>query len=93
MTISVYCAKMEWQETRWGMGKEQLEALARIIGEQLAEGPGNAAIGTWTIHYDAKRNVLYFDKCEDGVYCEERPAVIDLQGRVLDRGGPILVKE
>ncbi len=75
------------------MGKEQLEALARIIAAQLAEGPGNAVVGTWSIRYDDQRKVLYFEKCEDGVYCEERPAVIDLDGRVIDRGGPLLVGE
>jgi hypothetical protein len=75
------------------MGREQLSALARIIEEQLASGPNNAVVGTWTIRYDAKRSALYFEKCEDGFYCEERPAVIDLNGNVLDRGGPILVEE
>jgi hypothetical protein len=75
------------------MGREQLLALARIIEQQLAEGPNNAVVGSWTIRYDGARSVLYFEKCEDGVYCEERPAVIDLQGNVLDRGGPILVEE
>lgn len=72
------------------MGREQLTALARIIEEQLRLGPDGVVIGTWTIHYDAGRGAFTFDKCEDGVYCQERPAVIDLQGRVLDRGGPIL---
>jgi hypothetical protein len=75
------------------MGREQLLALARIIENQLEEGPGNAVIGSWTIRYDGQRNVIYFEKCEDGVYCEERPAVIDLEGNVLDRGGPILIEE
>jgi len=75
------------------MGREQLAALARIIEEQLRLGPDGAVIGTWTIRYDAQRGVLHFDKCEDGVYCEERPAVIDLEGRVLDRGGPLLAEE
>jgi hypothetical protein len=75
------------------MGREQLLALARIIEQQLAEGPNNAVVGSWTIRYDDERSVLYFEKCEDGVYCEERPSVIDLQGNVLDRGGPILVEE
>jgi hypothetical protein len=75
------------------LGKEQLEALARIIAAQLAEGPGNAVVGTWSIRYDDRRKVLYFEKCEDGVYCEERPAVIDLDGKVIDRGGPLLVGE
>ena len=74
------------------MGKEQLEALARIIGEQLALGPGNAVVGSWTIHYDRSRKAFTFDKCEDGFYCEERPSVIDMTGKVLDPGGPILVE-
>jgi hypothetical protein len=74
------------------MGREQLLALARIIEQQLKQGPGNAVVGSWTIRYNGQRNVLYFEKCEDGVYCEERPAVIDLEGNVLDRGGPILVE-
>ncbi len=71
------------------MGREQLAALAWIIEEQLRQGPNSPVIGAWTIRYDAGQRVLYFDKCEDGVYCEERPAVIDLEGRVLDRGGPL----
>ncbi|MEO8456989.1 MAG: hypothetical protein ABI559_04170 [Chloroflexota bacterium] len=75
------------------MGKEQLAALARIIDQQLAEGWDNAVVGTWTIRYDGKREVLYFEKCEDGVYCEERPTVIDLQGNVVDKGGPIIPDE
>jgi hypothetical protein len=75
------------------MGKEQLAALARIIDQQLAEGWNNAVVGTWTIRYDGQRKVLYFEKCEDGIYCEERPVVIDLDGNVLDRGGPLLVEE
>ena len=75
------------------MGREQLTALARIIEEQLASGIDNAVIGTWTIRYDGKRGALYFEKCEDGFDCEERPTVIDLAGNVLDRGGPILIEE
>lgn len=75
------------------MGKEQLAALARIIEQQLGEGPDNAVVGTWTIRYDAKKSAFYFEKCEDGFYCEERPTVIDLQGDVLDKGGPIIIGE
>jgi hypothetical protein len=74
------------------MGKEQLAALARIIESQLAEGGDNAVVGTWTIRFDGNKQVLYFEKCEDGFYCEERPAVIDLEGNVIDRGGPILIE-
>ena len=72
------------------MGKEQLAALARIIEQELGKGWNNAVVGTWSIRYDAKLRALYFDKCEDGVYCEERPAVIDLEGNVIDPGGPII---
>jgi hypothetical protein len=72
------------------MGREQLAALVRVINEQLEEGQNNAVVGTWTIRYDGERGAFTFDKCEDGFYCQERPAVIDLQGRVLDRGGPLL---
>jgi hypothetical protein len=72
------------------MGREQLTALVRVISEQLDEGQNNAVVGTWTIRYDGERGAFTFDKCEDGFYCQERPAVIDLQGRVLDRGGPLL---
>jgi hypothetical protein len=72
------------------MGKEQLAALARIIEQQEAEGLGNVLLGTWTIRYDGQKKALYFEKCEDGFYCEERPAVVDLEGNVLDRGGPLL---
>jgi hypothetical protein len=75
------------------VGKEQLAALARIIEQQLASGAGNAVVGSWTIRFDGKRQVLYFEKCEDGFYCEERPAVIDLEGNVIDAGGPLLVEE
>lgn len=74
------------------MGKAQLAALARIIEEQLASGVDNAVVGSWTIRYDGQKQVLYFEKCEDGFYCEERPAVIDLEGNVLDKGGPILLE-
>ena len=73
------------------MGKEQLEALARIIDQQLAMGPGNAVTGTWTIRYNGEKQVLYFEKCEDGAYCEERPAVIALDGSVVDPGGPLFM--
>ena len=36
-----------------------------------------------------ERNAFTFNKCEDGVYCEERPAVITLGGEVIDKGGPL----
>lgn len=71
------------------MGHKQLEALARIIDQQLAVGKNNAVVGTWSIRYDAARDAFTFDKCEDGLYCEERPAVINLDGNVIDPGGPL----
>lgn len=72
------------------MGREQIEALIRILQEQLALGHDNVVIGTWTISYDKERNAFMFNKCEFGDYCEERPSVVALDGTVLDRGGPLL---
>ncbi|MBK9344841.1 MAG: hypothetical protein IPN07_17865 [Dehalococcoidia bacterium] len=45
--------------------------------------------GTWSIHFDKQRAAFTFDKCENAGYCEERPAVIALDGSVLDPGGPL----
>jgi len=75
------------------MGREQLAALAKIIGDQLGEGSDSPLMGSWTIEYDATRGVFSFGKCEFGTYCEERPSVIDMQGNVIDRGGPLFEAE
>jgi hypothetical protein len=72
------------------VGREELAALARVIESQLQQGTDSPIMGTWTVRFDGERRVLYFDKCEFGDYCEERPAVIDLEGRVIDPGGPLL---
>ncbi len=72
------------------MGREQLEALLKVLQQQIEAGPESLAIGTWDIRFDKERNAFYFDKCEFGGYCEERPAVIALDGAVLDKGGPLL---
>jgi hypothetical protein len=74
------------------MGREELAALARIIEEQLKQGTDSPLMGTWSIRFDKERQALYFEKCEFGDYCEERPAVVALDGTVLDRGGPLLVE-
>ena len=71
------------------MGREQLEALARVIEEQLGRGLDGVVVGTWEIRYDKERRAFLFDKCEYGGYCAERPSVIALDGTVLDPGGPI----
>jgi len=71
------------------VGSEELAALVRIIEEQQALGSGSLALGSWRIEYDKTRGAFIFDKCEAEGYCEERPAVIALDGRVLDRGGPL----
>jgi hypothetical protein len=71
------------------MGREQLAALAKIIEEQLKQGTDSALVGSWTIEYDAARGAFSFGKCEFGTYCEERPAVVSLDGNVIDRGGPL----
>ncbi len=70
------------------MGRRQLEALQKILEQQLALDR-NVIGGTWEIRYDKERNAFAFDKCEFGGYCEERPSIISLDGDVLDPGGPI----
>jgi hypothetical protein len=75
------------------MGRDQLAALARIIDAQLKDGTDSPLVGSWTVEYDAARNLFSFGKCEFGTYCEERPTVIDLQGNVIDRGGPIILED
>ncbi len=72
------------------MGKQELEALARVLQEQLALGREGVVTGTWEIRYDKERGAFLFDKCEFGGYCAERPSVIALDGAVLDPGGPLL---
>ncbi len=71
------------------MGRDQLEALVRILQDQLAEGPQGVIVGSWSIRWDKDIQGFYFDKCEWGGYCEERPSVINLEGEVVDRGGPL----
>ena len=72
------------------MGRQELEALARVLQEQLALGREGVVTGTWEIRYDKERGAFLFDKCEFGGYCAERPSVIALDGAVLDPGGPLL---
>ena len=72
------------------MGREQLQALARILEQQVALGREGVVTGTWEIRWSKERNAFEFDKCEFGGYCEERPSVIALDGSVLDPGGPLL---
>ena len=72
------------------MGKQELEALSRVLQEQLALGREGVVTGTWEIRYDKERGAFLFDKCEFGGYCAERPSVIALDGAVLDPGGPLL---
>jgi len=71
------------------MGREELAALIEILVAQKEAGTAGAAIGTWKIEFDKKRGAFVFDKCENDGYCEERPAVIALDGAVLDPGGPL----
>jgi hypothetical protein len=75
------------------MGREQLQALVRVLERQLALEGGNVVGGTWEIRWNKERNAFEFDKCEFGGYCEERPSVIALDGSVLDPGGPVLPQD
>jgi hypothetical protein len=71
------------------MGREEIAALIAILTQLKDQGSSSPAIGTWHIHLDKKRNAFVFDKCENEGYCEERPAVIAMNGEVLDPGGPL----
>ncbi|MCC6381668.1 MAG: hypothetical protein IT304_04125 [Dehalococcoidia bacterium] len=69
------------------MGREEIAALIAILTAQQA--PGGPVVGAWKIAFDKKRGAFVFDKCENEGYCEERPAVVALDGTVLDPGGPL----
>ncbi len=71
------------------MGSKELEALVEVIAGQLAKGTAGHVLGTWTIRYDKERAAFTFDKCENEVYCEERPSVIGLDSSIIDPGGPL----
>ncbi len=71
------------------MGREEIAALIAILTAENEAGPGSPVRGTWSIHFDKKKGAFTFDKCENEGYCEERPAVIALDGTVLDPGGPL----
>lgn len=71
------------------MGSKELQALIEVLQGQLAQGRDNVVVGSWTIQYDKGRAAFTFNKCEDGVYCEERPSVVAIDGAVLDKGGPL----
>jgi len=72
------------------MGRKELEALVKVLQEQLKHWDDNVVLGTWTIIYSRDHRAFLFEKCELGGYCEERPSVVSVEGKVLDRGGPLL---
>jgi hypothetical protein len=71
------------------MGREELAALIAVLTRMQDQGPSSPAIGAWKIGFDKKRQAFVFDKCENEGYCEERPAVVALDGTVIDTGGPL----
>ncbi len=72
------------------MGRKEIEALIAVLQEQLVQGREGVIVGSWMIGYSREREAFTFDKCEMGGYCEERPSVVGLDGKVLDKGGPLL---
>jgi hypothetical protein len=72
------------------VGRKELEALIQVLQDQLKKGNDGVALGTWQILYSRDHEAFVFEKCEIGGYCEERPAVVSLAGKVLDKGGPLL---
>lgn len=71
------------------MGREELNALIAILQREVEKGREGVALGTWKIDFDKARNAFVFDKCENDGYCEERPAVIGVDGTMIDKGGPL----
>lgn len=71
------------------MGTKELQALVDVIQEQINLGTDGHVLGTWTIRYDKERTAFTFDKCENEVYCEERPSVIGVDHSIMDAGGPL----
>jgi hypothetical protein len=72
------------------VGRKELEALITVLQDQLARGQDGVVIGSWQIIYSRDHAAFLFEKCELGAYCEERPSVVSVEGKVLDRGGPLL---
>ena len=72
------------------MGRKEIEALIAVLQKQLALGRDSVITGTWQIVYSRDHDAFLFEKCEIGGYCEERPSVISVAGKVLDKGGPLL---
>lgn len=72
------------------MGRKELEALIAVLQGQLAKGLDGVIVGSWQIVFSRDHDAFLFEKCEIGGYCEERPSVVALDGKVLDRGGPLL---
>ena len=72
------------------MGRKELEALMHALRKQLDNWKDNVIVGTWTIIYSKDHEAFLFEKCELGGYCEERPSVISMEGKVLDKAGPLL---
>lgn len=72
------------------MGRKELEALIAILQQQLGKGLDGVIVGSWQIIFSRDHNAFLFEKCEMGGYCEERPSVVDMTGKVLDKGGPLL---
>lgn len=71
------------------MGSEELKALIAILQREADKGREGLAHGAWKIDFDKHRNAFVFDKCENDGYCEERPAVVAVDGTVIDAGGPL----
>lgn len=72
------------------MGRKELEALIAVLQQELKKGQDGVVVGTWQILYSRDHHAFLFEKCELGGYCEERPSVVSMDGKVLDRGGPLL---
>ena len=75
------------------MGNKEIAALIEILARENERGTDSLALGSWTISFDKAKGAFVFDKCENDGYCEERPSVIAVGGKVLDAGGPLFAQE
>ncbi|MEO9256183.1 MAG: hypothetical protein ABI305_11610 [Tepidiformaceae bacterium] len=71
------------------MGREEIAALIAVLTAEQEKGTEGHALGTWSITFNKKKSAFVFNKCENEGYCEERPAVLALNGDVIDPGGPL----
>jgi hypothetical protein len=52
------------------MGRKELEALVKVLQDQLKHWDDNVVLGTWNILFSRDHQAFLFEKCEIGAYCD-----------------------